>query len=92
MLRYICLDQKLTNIFFKIRIGFSKSDSFIEISNACNDIDELELKYNSQYSETEIKIVNKYRSKKITTNNSNEESIHVCEKVLNEVSYTHEFL
>ncbi|CAF4162911.1 unnamed protein product, partial [Rotaria sordida] len=64
--------------------GFSKSDTFVEISNACNIIDELEMQFKLQHNDKSNKNLTKYRSKKITKNDSIEETIHICEKVINE--------
>ena len=75
-------------ILFQIQIGFSKSDTFSEISNACNHIDQLETLFNSQYDDTSIKTITKHRSKKLIQTNSNDNTTYVCEKVLNEVIYS----
>ncbi|UJR24358.1 hypothetical protein I4U23_005735 [Adineta vaga] len=64
--------------------GYSKSDTFLEISNACNEIDELETEMKSHDSETSVKNLGKNRSKRISKTNSNENTVYVCEKVLNE--------
>ncbi|CAF0876387.1 unnamed protein product [Adineta steineri] len=66
--------------------GFSKSDTFLEISNACNDIDELETQYKSQshHDDTSIKTLAKNRAKKLSKSCSNDSDTYICEKVLNE--------
>lgn len=71
---------------FYILSGFSKSDTFLEISDGCNDIDELETQFKtSQDNDASVKSLTKSRLKKISKTNSGESSSYVCEKVLNEV-------